>query len=194
MAFGMLTVLASPASIQTRTLLEQNWPELGDIVIQKILNTQEYYAVQEEALCFLLSATMWSTGTIFRCTPERNSPPAGFERIDSLGINAALERYNFWGSFPGLLEESGGTPGSHCALLDLILNLSLSDMNFVKAKICVNPHVFEVMIDNLDSGDGKATRCLHSPSIYSIKAYKGQILCILERQEDLQIQSMIRDE
>jgi hypothetical protein len=90
-------------------------------VIKKKLNTQECYAVRQEALRFLLSATIWSTGTILRCTPERNSPPAGFERIDSLGINAALERYNFWGSFTGLLKESGGTPGFHCALLDLIL-------------------------------------------------------------------------
>jgi hypothetical protein len=41
---------------------------------------------------------------------------------------------------------------------------------------------------------GRQQRCLHSRSIYSIKAYIGEILCILARQEDLQIQSMIRDE
>lgn len=198
MGFGILAVLASPVTVKTRALLEQNWPELGDVAVHTILNTQECYAVREEALRFLISATIWSSGRRVSSHIEKNSLPAGFERIDSLGVNAALQRYKFWILFTRMLEESDGTPGFHRVLLELILKLTISDLGFVKSKLYVSPCVFDLMIEYLEFGTAEGRdavpKCVHSRDIYSMKAHIGEIICVLSQHEDGQIQSLIQNE
>ncbi|CAM6101000.1 unnamed protein product [Calypogeia fissa] len=198
MGYGILAVLASPVTVKTRALLEQNWPELGDVAVHTILNTKECYAVRQEALRFLISTTIWSSGRRLASTVERDSMPAGFERIDSLGVNAALQRYRFWLVFTRMLEESNGTPGFHRVLLELILKLTVSDLGFIKSKLYLNPCIFDLMIEYLEFGTENAGenvgKCVHAPDICSVKSYIGEIICILSQQEDAQIQSLVLNE
>ncbi|KAG6551395.1 hypothetical protein Mapa_007041 [Marchantia paleacea] len=48
MAFGILALLATPATPRTRELLKRNWPELGDVAVKSVLNEQECFAVREQ--------------------------------------------------------------------------------------------------------------------------------------------------
>ncbi|KAL2635459.1 hypothetical protein R1flu_006938 [Riccia fluitans] len=202
MAYGILALLSSPATVGTRELLIKNWPELGDIAVRTVLNDRECYAVREQSLCFLISATTWSSNEIFSITMEENCPPASFKIIDALGINAALQRYEFWNRLPSLLFTRNGTPGFYRVLLELILNLTISDVGFIKAKILEIPAFFKVLLQKLDcsvlqpSGLGRRQRLVTfsrkcAADIYAIKSCIGEMLLLLAQDEDARLQALI---
>ncbi|KAL3692358.1 hypothetical protein R1sor_006009 [Riccia sorocarpa] len=204
MGYGILALLSSPATPGTRELLIKNWPELGDIAVRSVLNERECYAVREQSLCFLIAATTWSSNERLSVTMEENCPPASFKVIDALGINAALQRYEFWNRLPSLLFTNNGTPGFYRVLLELILNLAISDVGFIKTKIFEIPAFFKILLQKLDYGvlqpsgsgrrEGVAFSRKHAADIFATKSCLGEMLLILAQDEDTKLQALIQSD
>lgn len=151
MAYGILAMLASPVTPLTQNMLLKNWPEVGVVAVTSVLNTQECYAVRQEALRFILASNFWAAACKFNVADLEadGTMEVDFEELDPFDINAALQKCKFWEAFPMMLNEEHGTPGFYRVFLELVRRLILTDMVFIRKQFFHERTVFDALLRQL---------------------------------------------
>ncbi|KAH8962981.1 hypothetical protein BDL97_05G128900 [Sphagnum fallax] len=166
MAFGILTLLISPATPVTHEMLVNNWPDLEDVVVKTLISKQECYAVRQQALKFLIVAVVCihpdfaaAAGTAY--TTEGVLPHGSSSSSSStcklqsqphhtFSIASALQDLDFWEAIPLLLVEQNMTPGFCRVVMELLLWMAMANPKYLKENIILAPVIFHGLMCHLE--------------------------------------------
>ncbi len=165
MAFGILTLLTSPATPVTHDMLVNNWPDLGDVVVKTLISKQECYAVRQQALKFLIVAVVcihpdFAAAAGTACTTEGvlhhgSSSSSSTCKLQSqphhtFDIASALQDLDFWEAIPLLLVEQNMTPGFCRVVMELLLWMAMANPKYLKENIILVPVIFHGLMCHLE--------------------------------------------
>jgi hypothetical protein len=166
MAYGILTLLTSPATPVTHDMLVNNWPDLGDVVVKTLISKQECYAVRQQALKFLIVAVVcihpdFAAAAGTACTTEGVLPHGSSSSSSStcklqsqphhtFNIASALQDLDFWEAIPLLLVEQNMTPGFCRVVMELLLWMAMANPKYLKENIILAPVIFHGLMCHLE--------------------------------------------